>query len=136
MLNNTVSANGATEMEADLNQARRNAVMAHSVVIHLRQLGLPNDMDDELAAVSTDLGDLWGAQKEFTDLLHNMLKNAHDWQSLGDALVDMRASVEHIAWHLQSIQEPITKLAEYAYAQPSQADPIDIHNGCAEELTL
>ena len=107
----------AIEMEADLNQARRTSVMAHNVVIRLRELGLPDTLDAELASVSTDLGDLWGAQKEFTDLLHDMLKTSHDWDSIGDSLVDMRSSIDHIAWHLESIREPITKLAEYAYSQ-------------------
>ena len=107
----------AIEMEADLNQARRTSVMAHNVVIRMRELGLPDTLDPELASVSTDLGDLWGAQKEFTDLLHNMLKTSHDWDSIGDSLVDMRSSIDHIAWHLKSIREPITKLAEYAYSQ-------------------
>ena len=112
----------ATEIEADLNQARRTAVMAHNVVIRMRELGLPDTLDNELASVSTDLGDLWGAQKEFTDHLHNMLKASHDWDSVGDSLVDMRASIEHIAWHLDSIREPLTKLAEYAYSQSDQPD--------------
>ena len=110
----------APEMEADLNQARRTAVMAHNVVIRLRELGLPETLDAELASVSTDLGDLWGAQKEFTDHLHNMLKKSHDWDAVGDSLVDMRASIDHIAWHLASVREPLTKIAEYAYAQSEE----------------
>ena len=108
------------EMEADLNHARRTAVMAHEVVMHMHRLGLPESLDAELASVSTDLGDLWGAQKEFTDHLHNMLKTSRDWEAIGDSLVDMRSSIEHIAWHLESIREPLTKLAEYAYSQSEQ----------------
>lgn len=104
-------------MEADLNQARRTAVMAHSVVVMLREMGLPDTLDAELASVSTDLGDLWGAQKEFTDRLHNMLKTSKDWDAVGDSLIDMRASIDHIAWHLESVREPLTRIAEYAYAQ-------------------
>ena len=128
----------ATEMEADLNQARRTAVMAHNVVIRLRELGLPEALDAELASVSTDLGDLWGAQKEFTDHLHNMLKTSHDWDSVGDSFVDMRASIEHIAWHLESIREPLTKLAEYAYSQAhdptADSPPPPGEHCCAAEL--
>ena len=128
----------ATEMEADLNQARRTAVMAHNVVIRLRELGLPEALDAELASVSTDLGDLWGAQKEFTDHLHGMLKTSHDWDSVGDSLVDMRASIEHIAWHLESIREPLTRLAEYAYSQAhdpaADSPPPPGEHCCAVEL--
>ena len=129
---------GVIEMEADLNQARRTAVMAHNVVIRMREMGLPDSLDAELASVSTDLGDLWGAQKEFTDHLHNMLKTSHDWDSIGDSLVDMRASIEHIAWHLESIREPLTRLAEYAYSQGSDptadSPPPPGENCCAVEL--
>ena len=127
-----------TEMEADLNQARRVAVMAHNVVIRLRELGLPDALDAELASVSTDLGDLWGAQKEFTDLLHDMLKRSHDWDSVGDSFVDMRAAIEHMEWHLQSIREPLTKLAEYAYSQSydpaADSPPPPGEHCCAPEL--
>ncbi len=111
------------EMEADLNHARRTAVMAHSVVVLLREMGLPATLDAELASVGTDLGDLWGAQKEFTDRLNNMLKTSGDWDAIGDSLVDMRASIDHIAWHLESVREPLTRIAEYAYAQAQDGAP-------------
>lgn len=91
--------------------------MAHSVVIRLRQLGMPEDMDPQLARLSTDLGDLWGAQKEFTDLLNDMLKNARDWEAVGDALTDLRAAIDHIAWHIDGVRGPIERIAERAYAE-------------------
>ena len=125
-------------MEADLNQARRTAVMAHNVVIRLRELGLPDFLDTDLASVSTDLGDLWGAQNEFTDHLHNMLKTSHDWESVGDSFVDMRAAIEHMEWHLQSIREPLIRLAEYAYSQSydpaADSPPPPGEHCCAVEL--
>lgn len=111
-----------TEMEADIQQARRTSVMAHSVVILLKEMGLPQDMDDDLASVCTDLGDLWGAQQEFADRLQNMLKAERSWEMVGDALVDMRASIDHIAWHLKSVREPLTRIAEYAYGQTKESD--------------
>ena len=109
-----------TEMDADIQQARRTSVMAHSVVILLKEMGLPEDMDDDLASVCTDLGDLWGAQQEFADHLQNMLKAERSWEMVGDALTDMRASIDHIAWHLKSVREPLTRIAEYAYDQDGQ----------------
>lgn len=107
----------AADIEADLDHARRTALMAHSVVVRLRKMGLPEALDTELASMSTDLGDLWGAQKEFTDQLHNMLKTSYDWDSIGDSLVDMRATIDHIAWHLARVREPLTRIAQYAYTQ-------------------
>ena len=94
--------------------------MAHSVVIMFKEMGLPQDMDDDLASVCTDLGDLWGAQKEFADRLQGMLKEERGWEMVGDALTDLRASIDHVAWHLKSVREPLTRIAEYAYGQADQ----------------
>ena len=56
-------------MEPDNQHARRTALVAHSVVAKLQEMGLPNDLEDELATLSTDLGDLWSAQRELADQL-------------------------------------------------------------------
>ena len=106
-----------TEIEADLTQARRTSIMAHSVVIMLQEMGLPQDMNDDLSSVCTDLGDIWGAQQEFTDRLQNMIKADRSWEMVGDALTDLRASMDHVAWHLKSVREPLTRIAEFAYGQ-------------------
>ena len=121
----TAQAAIAQEIEADLNQARRVAVMAHNVVIRLKMMGLPAHLEDDLARMGTDLGDLWGAQKEFADSLHDMLKNAHDWDAVGDSLVDMRSSIDHIAWHIEDIREPIARIAEYAYSNGASGGSSD-----------
>ncbi len=115
----------AVEMDANLDQARRTAVMAHSVVVHLRQCGLPATLDAELARLGTDLGDIWGAQKEFTDSLHAMLKSAHDWETIGDSLVDLRAAIDHIAWHIDGVREPLTIIAKHAYSRSAPNAPAD-----------
>ena len=108
------------EVEADLQQARRNSLMAHSIVIMFQEMGLPMDMNEDLASVCTDLGDLWGTQQEFTDRLHAMLKSERSWEMVGDALTDLRAFMDHMVWHLQSVREPITRMAEYAYGQDNE----------------
>jgi len=119
-LNSEQSDFVVTELEADLMQARKNSLMAHSVVIMLQEMGLPQDMNEDLSSVCTDLGDLWGAQQEFAERLQNMLKGERGWEMVGDALTDLRASIDHVAWHLQSVREPLTRIAEYAYGQPDE----------------
>lgn len=109
-----------TEIEPDLQQARRMSVMAHTVLVRFKEMGLPQEMDDELASLCTDLGDIWSAQKEFTDHLNDMIKNAKDWDSLGDHLVDLRSSIDHMAWHLKSIRRPLTSITRYAYKQEGE----------------
>ena len=105
------------EMEPDLDHARRTSIMAHGVVIRLKEMGLPQEMDEDLASLCTDLGDLWGAQKEFVEHFESMLKSSKSWDAIGDGLIDLRTSIDHIAWHLKSVRRPLTKIARYAYRQ-------------------
>ena len=102
-------------LQPDLDHARETSLMAHSVVIKLKVMGLPADYDEELARVSTDLGDIWGSHKALYEGLEDLLKKSDGWEDVGDSLVDLRASLDHFAWHLQNVREPLTKLAEYAY---------------------
>ncbi len=103
------------KIQPDLRNARQTAVTAHSVVIKLKEMGLPEDYDGELALLSTDLGDLWSAQRELVALLDGLVGSPHDWGAVGDSLVDLRATVDHIRWHVDSVREPMTRLTEYAY---------------------
>ena len=66
-------------MQPDLRHARQTAVTAHSVVIKLKEMGLPEDYDGELALLSTDLGDLWSAQRELADRLDGLVAAPDDW---------------------------------------------------------
>ena len=113
--------NGATieASEPDLEQARRTATVAHEVVIKLKAMGLPSDLDDELTAVSTDLGDLWAAQKQLADRLESFLSSSGGWESVGDSLIDLRATADHVGWHARSLRRAANKVAQYAYRQAS-----------------
>ena len=103
------------ELEPDIKQARRTALVAHDVVIKLKKMGLPQNLDKELASLSTDLGDLWSAQKEFTGRLECFLKSPRDWDTVGNHLVDLRSSIDHIGWHLNSVRKPLTRITQFAY---------------------
>ena len=85
-----------------------------------KRWGLPDDYDEELALLSTDLGDLWSAQKELVDLLDGLVDSQADWGAVGDSLVDLRTTVDHIRWHVDSVREPMTRLTEYAYNRAEQ----------------
>ncbi len=103
--------------QPDLGQARRTALMAHAVVIKLKEMGLPEELDADLSTLSTDLGDLWGAQKEMSRRLEGFVKSPHDWGAAGDDLVDLRTAIDHIEWHTRSIKRAMTRLTRYAYKQ-------------------
>ena len=108
-------------IEPDLNRARQRALMAHEVVIKLKEMDLPEELDRELASLSTDLGDLWGAQADLADSLESFLKSPRDWASVGETLVDLRVAIDHIGWHVQSVRRPMTKVTRYAYKRASEA---------------
>jgi hypothetical protein len=100
-------------------QARQTALMAHAVLTKFKEMGLPDEYDAELAAVCTDLGDLWGAQKALNTQLENLLEGPAEWADVGDALVDLRSTVGHLAWHTESVVEPIETLSRFAYDNAS-----------------
>jgi hypothetical protein len=106
--------------EPDKRQARRTALMAHAVVAKLKVMGLPQELDAELASLSTDLGDLWSAQAELGERLEGFLKSASDWEAVGDGLVDMRVAIDHLQWHVRSVRRPMTRVTQYAYKQASE----------------
>jgi len=94
--------------------------MAHAVVIRLKELGLPEELDETLGTMSTDLGDIWGSQRNFAERLKDMVEGDANWNAIGDCLVDLKAAVDHIAVHVDSVREPIERLAEYAYEQAGE----------------
>ena len=117
-----VGADNTADFEPSMGQARQTALLAHGVVIKLKEMGLPPALDRELASVSTDLGDLWGAQKALAKRLEGMLKSSDDWRAIGDSLVDLRAEIEHIAWHLNSVRRPLTRITHFAYKSALESE--------------
>ena len=100
-----------------LEQARRASAVAHSVVIKLKEMGLPDEMDEDLSQLCTDLGDLWSAQLTLASQVENFLKKPHNSQKTGDDLVDLKATIDHMAWHLKNIGQPMDNITNWAYSQ-------------------
>ena len=105
------------EREPRLQQAREASLMAHSVVIKLKEMGLPEHLDDELSQLCTDLGDLWSAQKTLAEQVESFIGSNGGWTGVGDQLVDLRASIDHMAWHMKNVRRPMTTITRFAYAQ-------------------
>ena len=110
----------AEAMEPNTAQARRTALMAHGVVIKFKEMGLPDELDGELAILCTDLGDLWGAQKTLAEGLEGFLKSPNDWEAVGDHLVDLRATIDHVGWHARSVRRSMNKITRFAYRKASE----------------
>ncbi len=100
-----------------LEQARRASIMAHNVVIKLKEMGLPEEMDEQLSQMCTDLGDLWSSQSSLVKQVEAFLKAEDDWDAVGDTLVDLSNTIDHIAWHMKGIREPLGQITHYAYEQ-------------------
>ena len=104
------------EQEPRLQQARDASVMAHRVLVKLKELGLPADLDEALGHLCTDLGDLWSAQRTLADQLDAFF-TSDGWNGAGDSLVDLRSSLDHMAWHMKSVRRPMTQITRFAYAK-------------------
>lgn len=110
------------ELEPDLEQARQTSDVGHNVLIKFKEMGLPQVFDRELASLSTDLGDLWSTQKTLAAHLEGLLKASNDWEAVGDYLVDLRASIDHITWHLNSVRRPLKRITQFAYRKALEHD--------------
>jgi hypothetical protein len=111
----TSGEHNVEELEPSLDLARQKSHVAHDVVVRFKEMGLPERFDRDLASLSTDLGDLWAAQKTLSDQVESLLKSATAWQDVGELLADVRSSVDHIAWHMKSVRRPLNRIATYAY---------------------
>ena len=116
---------GDEAMEPDSQHARRTAMVAHSIVARLQEMGLPDHLENELATVSTDLGDLWSAQKNLSEQLEGLVRSGNDWGSVGDRLVDLRSTIDHMSWHLRSVRRPMTRITQFAYGMAPDSDAAD-----------
>lgn len=106
---------GDDAVQPNIERARRAALVAHDVVIKLKESGLPVDLDADLGALSADLGDLWGAQQELAERLEGLTRSPGRWGSIGDYLVDLRTTIDHIGAHARSVRRPMTRITRFAY---------------------
>ena len=111
-----------TEITPDLPHARQTALMAHAIVTRLKEMGLPEELDDDLGTLSTDLGDIWAAHKTLATRLDDLVDSANDWESVADCLVDLRAAIDHVGTHAETAGEPIDRVARYAYEQAESSE--------------
>ena len=108
----------------NLAQARQKSSMAHQILVKFKEQGLEENYDEDLAKLCTDLGDLWSSQLVFTERLGDFLdiEIAQDdtWNKFGDCLADLCSELEHMAWHIQSVKDPIERIAQRSYSADDQ----------------
>ena len=113
---------GRLDAEADLEEARRTAGIAHAVVIRFKEMGLPAEMDGDLAALCTDLGDIRSAERRLSEGIGKLAGRGRDWESAADSLVDLKADLEHISWHLESVRGPLDRIVDFAYREAASGE--------------
>ena len=106
-----------SESKAGLIRARVKASKAHSVVIKFKEIGLPEDMDTELATLSTDLADLCSESEMISSELDKLINRSDDWAQVANTMVDIQARVDHLSWHLKSIRRPLNRITTYSYSR-------------------
>ena len=104
------------ESRAGVIRAREKASKALSVVIKFKEMGLPEDMDTELAKLSTDLADLCSESEMISSELDKLINYADDWAQISNTMVDIQARVDHLRWHLKSIRRPLIRITRYSYS--------------------
>ncbi len=88
----------------------------------MKEMGLAEELDPELARLSTDLGDLWSAHQSFAEHLESFLKPPDEWRAVGDDLADLKASIEHMAWHVRSVRRPLNRIVNFAYRNALESE--------------
>ena len=107
-------------MAPDRAQARRTALIAHGVITKFKEMGLPDDFDEDLAVLGTDLADIWIAEKRLSEQMEQLSGSSKDWGVVGDQLVDLRVGIDHLAWHVKSVRRSMTKIARFAYKKADE----------------
>ena len=107
--------------DPNLEQARRRSGLAHRILVKLKTNGLPEDHDDELAKLCTDIADIWSAQLAFGEILNRFLEETDNWESIGDDFVDMLSNVQHMSWHIDSVKNPLETFAKYSYSESDRS---------------
>ena len=107
------------ELPADTDGARKTALRAHAIVVKLKEMGLPEHLDADLARLSTDLSDICHAESVLDKQLKLLLESSEDWQDIGDCLIDLRTTLDHIGWHIKSAGTPAKTIAMFSYHNAS-----------------
>ncbi|MEE2885400.1 MAG: hypothetical protein VX701_06875 [Chloroflexota bacterium] len=106
-----------SDSRASVIRAREKAVKAHSVVIKFKEMGLPEEMDAELAIFSTDVADVCSESEMISSELDKLVAGSDDWTQIANTMVDIQARVDHLAWHLKSIRRPLNRITTYSYSR-------------------
>ena len=84
------------ELQPGFSKPRQVAELAHRILVKFKEMELPDDFDQQLAVLCTDLSDCWSASKDLENKLKILLNEDHGWDSIGEILVDIRSIIDHL----------------------------------------
>ena len=105
------------ELQPGYNKPREVAELAHKILVKFKEMELPDDFDEQLGILSTDLSDFWSASKDLENKLRILLNEEHQWDSIGETLVDIRSIIDHFDRHVKSVKKPINTITNFSYSE-------------------
>ena len=103
-------------MNPNLGLARDRSAIAHQILVKFKEMRFSEENDEDLAKLCTDLADLWGAQKSYNEVLLDLIENkSQDWKLMAQRLTDIKSQVDHMSWHIASVNDPLEKIAIESY---------------------
>ncbi|MFL2756764.1 MAG: hypothetical protein ACJ0BE_05860 [Dehalococcoidia bacterium] len=108
-------SNDQLHIQPNLLQARQKSVMAHKILVKFQEMGLPIDMNDEVANLAISLGDIWNSHLALTEEMQKLIDECEDWESIANSLTDMYTHIDHVEWHINGIKDLIFKVSKYSY---------------------
>ena len=105
------------ELQPGFSTPRQVAELAHRILVKFKEMELPDDFDQQLAVLCTDLSDCWSASKDLENKLKILLNEDHGWDSIGEILVDIRSIIDHLDRHVKSVKKPINMITNFSYSE-------------------
>ena len=105
------------ELQPGFSKPRQVAELAHRILVKFKEMELPDDFDQQLAVLCTDLSDCRSASKDLENKLKILLNEDHGWDSIGEILVDIRSIIDHLDRHVKSVKKPINMITNFSYSE-------------------
>ena len=106
-----------TPFEPNFLKARNTANFAHRIVVRLKEAGLPDEFEDAIGDISTDLADLCSISNNISSLVEKLINDPPEWESLANTIVDLKSTVDHISVHTHKFGKAANKIARFAYQE-------------------
>ena len=103
--------------EPNFLQARNTAILAHRIVVKLQEIGLPDELENTIGDIGTDLADLCSINNNISSLVEKLINDPPEWESMANTIIDLKSTVEHMNVHAHKFGKTANKIARFAYKE-------------------